>query len=123
MLIRVEPNAKLSLAEQVAAQVRGGIADGSVVAGERLPAARELAAGLGINMHTVLRAYDTLRSEGLIELRRGRGAVVLTGDPATADGSDRTIGLRAAAASLVHQARALGMSANDLATMIKGMER
>ncbi|KQO61224.1 GntR family transcriptional regulator [Curtobacterium sp. Leaf261] len=122
MLIRVEPNARVSLAEQVAAQIRGGIADGSVVAGERLPAARELAAGLGINMHTVLRAYDALRSEGLIELRRGRGAVVLAGDPA-ADGSDRTIGLRAAAAALVHQARALGMSANDLATMIKGMER
>jgi GntR family transcriptional regulator len=49
---------------------------GQLVPGDRLPAARELADSLDLNVHTVLKAYQQLRDEGLIELRRGRGAVV-----------------------------------------------
>ena len=57
--------------------MRRAIADGTLQPKERLPSAKEVAAALGINMHTVLRAYQLLRDEGLIELRKGRGAVVL----------------------------------------------
>lgn len=61
---------------QLAGQVRVAVVGGELTPGTRLPSARELAASLDINLHTVLHAYQDLRDEGLIELRRGRGAVV-----------------------------------------------
>ena len=76
MLIRLDPTRATPLFEQLAADdapVDDGGPDGG---GERLPAARDLAESLGVNMHTVLRAYGVLRDEQLIELHRGRGAVV-----------------------------------------------
>jgi GntR family transcriptional regulator len=62
------------LAGRVPLQVRAAIGDGLLVAGERLPPARELAEDIGVNVHTVLRAYGALRDAGLIELRPRRGA-------------------------------------------------
>jgi DNA-binding transcriptional regulator YhcF (GntR family) len=78
VLIRIDPTASTPLFEQLASAVRAAIVDGRVVGGERLPAARGLAATLGVNVHTVLHGYRMLRDEGLIELHRGRGAVVVT---------------------------------------------
>jgi GntR family transcriptional regulator len=58
----------------VAAEIRRAIAEGEAKPGERLPPARDLAAVLGVNHNTVLRALRDLRDEGLLEFRRGRGA-------------------------------------------------
>lgn len=78
MRIRIDPTRSTPLFEQLASAVRAAIIDGRVIGGERLPAARRLAQGLDVNVHTVLRGYRLLRDEGLIELHRGRGAVVVT---------------------------------------------
>jgi GntR family transcriptional regulator len=77
MLIRVDRRAAGPLHNQVADAVRSAVLGGDAPRGQRLPAARELASSLGISLHTVLRAYQDLRDEGLIELRRGTGAVVI----------------------------------------------
>ncbi|HYU86381.1 MAG TPA: GntR family transcriptional regulator [Kribbellaceae bacterium] len=115
MLIRVDPSSREPLAEQIAAQVRGAIAAGRLGPGDRLAPARELAEGLGVNMHTVLRAYSALRDEGLLELRRGRGATVHAA--ATPDATR----LRNLATELVTAARRLGMSTDDVVELVRSV--
>jgi GntR family transcriptional regulator len=66
------------LHDQVAADIRRAIADGEAKPGEKLPPARDLAAVLGVNTNTVLRALRLLRDEGLLEFRRGHG-ITITG--------------------------------------------
>lgn len=76
MLVTVDTTSAVPLGTQIAAGIRGCLVRGEITAGERLPSARALGASLQVNLHTVLRAYAELRDEGIIELRRGRGAVV-----------------------------------------------
>jgi DNA-binding transcriptional regulator YhcF (GntR family) len=79
VLITIDPASPQPLADQVAASVRAALASGLAAPGDRLPSARNVAATLGINLHTVLRGYQQLRDEGLVELRRGRTAVITEG--------------------------------------------
>ncbi|MGV8876733.1 MAG: GntR family transcriptional regulator [Rhodoglobus sp.] len=112
MLIRVDPASEVPLFEQLAASIRHSILQGMVTEKERLPSARELAESLGVNMHTVLRAYQELRNEGFLELRRGRGAIVCAVTPGYH-------GLTTAVATLVADARAHNISLTALTALIR----
>ena len=94
---RLDKQSPVALHDQAAAALRRAIASGEARPGERLPAAKHLAAVMGINTNTALRALRTLRDEGLLEFRRGRGVTVAGAAP------DR--------AALVEQAQALVTSA------------
>ncbi|GIF51369.1 GntR family transcriptional regulator [Asanoa ferruginea] len=113
MLFTVDHASPLALADQIAGQVRGGLARGEIEPGERLPPARDLATALEVNMHTVLRAYAQLRDEGLIDLRRGRGAVVRR------HVSAERIRLTELARAFVTEARRLGLGDDDITALIK----
>ena len=112
MLIRVDPTRDEPLFAQLAGSIRADIAAGELQPGDRLPSAREVASGLDVNLHTVLRAYQDLRDEGLVAMRRGRGAVVT-------DAAASLSALHDEIASLVSRSRALGLSADTLASLIK----
>ena len=79
-LSRVDRREPVLLHEQVAAEIRRAIADGEALPGQKIPQAKDLAAVLGVNTNTVLRALHILRDEGLLEMGRGR-AIRVAGTP------------------------------------------
>ncbi|MCS3841939.1 GntR family transcriptional regulator [Microbacterium sp. AK031] len=115
MLIRIDAESSRPLFEQVASSVRGDILAGRLSPGDRLPSAREVAEALDINLHTVLRAYQQLRDESLIDLRRGRGAMVSASAAPLAE-------LASDVAALVRRAASLGISPATLAALVTEIE-
>src|SRR5436305_11817730 len=101
----------LDLHQQVAAEIRRAISDGEAKPGERLPPAKDLAAILGVNTNTVLRALRELRDEGLLEFRRGRG-ITVTGTPEHSAVLER-------AKDLLHFARTQGYKPAELIQIIQ----
>ena len=76
MLIEIDFNSDEALYVQLQNQIIMGIATATLQEGESLPSVRQLADTVGINMHTVNKAYSILKQEGFIQLDRRRGAVV-----------------------------------------------
>jgi GntR family transcriptional regulator len=66
---------------QLIDQVRGGIASGSLIAGDQLPTVRQLAVDLAINPNTVMRAYRELELGGLLETHQGTGTFISNKKP------------------------------------------
>jgi GntR family transcriptional regulator len=101
------------LHDQVAAQIRRAIADGEARPGERLPPAHDLAAVMGVNTNTVLRAMRLLRDEGLLEFRRGHG-IHIAGTPQRSAVITR-------AHDLLQYARHNGYRPDELISIIKSL--
>lgn len=83
--VRVDTGSAVPPYEQVRGQVAELILGGHLVANDRLPAVRQLAADLGLAAGTVARAYRELESAGLISSRRGAGTRVAPGQALTAE--------------------------------------
>ena len=76
MLIEIDFNSDEALYIQLRNQIIMGIATSQLMSGDSLPSVRQLADNIGINMHTVNKAYSVLRQEGYIKLERRKGAVI-----------------------------------------------
>ena len=109
--VKLNRDGSIDLHAQVAAEIRRAIADGEAKPGERLPPAKDLAAILGVNTNTVLRALRQLRDEGLLEFRRGRG-ITITGTPEQSALIER-------AKDLLHYARTQGYKPDELIRLIQ----
>ncbi len=112
MLVTIDLRSGLPLFEQIAGSVRRGILDGKIRHGDRLPTAVDLADLLDVNRNTVLRAYQLLQEEGLVELRRRRGATV------TAK-ADTISGLGQLMKTLVAEAKGAGIGQDTLASLVR----
>jgi DNA-binding transcriptional regulator YhcF (GntR family) len=108
---QIDSAAPGALHEQIAANIRRGVADGELAGGEALPPAKELAGMLAVNPNTVLAAYRSLRSEGLLEFRRGRSVRVLADVSGLASVTD-------AARALLALGRSHGYGAPELAGLL-----
>ncbi len=76
MIIEIDFNSEEALYLQLCNQIIQGIAMDHFHEGDSLPSVRQLADTIGINMHTVNKAYTVLKQEGFVKVDRRRGAVV-----------------------------------------------
>ena len=109
--VKLDRDSALDLHEQAAAEIRRAIAEGEAKPGDRLPPAKDLAAVLGVNTNTVLRALRELRDEGLLDFRRGRGITVI--------GTPEHSAVIEQAKELLHYARTHGYKPDELIQIIE----
>ena len=76
MVLKIDFNSDEAIYIQLRNQIIMGIASEMIHEGDTLPSVRQMADHIGINMHTVNKAYSVLRQEGYVKLDRRRGAVV-----------------------------------------------
>lgn len=76
MFVSIDFNSDEAIYVQLRNQIVLGIATSEIREGDSLPSVRELADNIGINMHTVNKAYTILKQEGYVKLDRRKGAVI-----------------------------------------------
>ena len=76
MFIEIDFNSSEALYIQLRNQIIMGIATSTIREGDTLPSVRQLSENIGINMHTVNKAYSVLKQEGFLQLDRRKGAVI-----------------------------------------------
>lgn len=76
MFLRIERGSAVPVSRQMADQIRALCLAGSLQPGQLLPSVRQLARELAVNQNTVLRVYERLTAEQLLEMRHGEGTYV-----------------------------------------------
>ncbi|MFI5378152.1 MAG: GntR family transcriptional regulator [Tepidisphaerales bacterium] len=117
MFIRIDPSSGMPITRQIAEQIRTQCASGAVAPGDRLPSVRQLAQELAVNQNTVLRVYERLTVEGLLERRHGDGTYVADHLPAGQMKAQRQL-LRTEVERLVQRVQTLGLGADDLCKLV-----
>jgi GntR family transcriptional regulator len=117
MHFRLEPNSGVPLGVQIARQLRLAVASGRLGPGERLPAARDLAAELKVNFHTVRKVYGDLEQEGLVRTERGLGTFVVDHVRALDDGAVRQL-VRQHVERMLEDLAGLGLAPRAVARLV-----
>ena len=76
MFLHIERGSSTPISRQIAEQIAALCASGSLQPGDRLPSVRQLAQQVTVNQNTILRVYERLTAEGLLEMRHGDGTFV-----------------------------------------------
>ena len=109
MLLELDLGSSVPLYQQIKEAIIGMIAKGQLGQGDMLPSVRQLAEQIGVNMHTVNKAYGALRDEGYLIMSRKKGAVV----SARAADESFYLKLRASLDRLTAQARGKGLTEEE----------
>ncbi len=117
MVIAIDKGIEEPVYRQIRSQIIAAIAEGELAVGQALPSVRRLASDLGINFHTVNKAYAVLRDEGYLVLRGRSGAYVAK--PAPADGSAVSEQLADEARSLAIAFKAKGATAEQFLSCVE----
>ena len=125
MKLRIDLNSTIPAYRQITNSIRILLVNGKLAPGDRLPSARHLALDLGIHFNTVAESYRILAEEGWLDLKRRRGAVVIsrpTPRPAEHSGAGFAIRLRALVAEVQAGGTARSRIARELRTVAEGLE-
>ena len=76
MILKIDFDSEIPIYIQIKNQVIEGIAKGAIENGEELPSVRGLAEDIGVNMHTVNKAYTLLKDDGYLKIDRRKGAFI-----------------------------------------------
>ncbi|HCF96373.1 MAG: GntR family transcriptional regulator [Verrucomicrobiota bacterium] len=117
MFIRIEKGAAVPISRQIAEQIRAQCLAGQLEPGARLPSVRQLAHELAVNQNTILRVYERLAAENLLEMRHGEGTFVSASLPLH-ELATQKMKFAEEITRLIRQGFMLGFSRGDLRTMI-----
>lgn len=121
--IRIDPESGVPAVRQIVDSLRILLVEGHLVPGTMLPSVRRVAVELGVHFNTVAEAYRLLASEGWLDLKHGRGAVVLPRVAPDPTGEDRNDNFRNRLRGLVAQMRAEGISAANIADELRAFAK
>jgi DNA-binding transcriptional regulator YhcF (GntR family) len=113
VFLRIEKGSAVPITRQIADQIASLCASGSLRPGQRLTSVRELARELAVNQNTVLRVYERLSGEGLLEMRHGQGTFVAS-RATKRDLANQRARLVDELRQLARQATGLGLSSDEL---------
>ncbi|ENR1389293.1 GntR family transcriptional regulator [Listeria innocua] len=85
MLLAIDLQSDEPIYTQICNQIIEGMAKRELLPGDKLPSVRSLGADIGINFHTVNKAYQILKQEGFIQIHRQKGVVIHPDSVAKAD--------------------------------------
>lgn len=115
MVIRIDFDSNEAYYVQLCNQIIYGIANDKIKEGDNLPSVRQMAEAIGINMHTVNKAYSILKQEGYLKVDRRKGAVISV----RADKYEALEELYDEMRILLAKAACKGVSANDVHEIVK----
>lgn len=130
MFLSIDTNDRRPIYRQVADGIKTLIASGQLRDGQPLPAVRQVAMDLGVNLNTIAAAYRELQSEGLIVVKRGLGATVISRSGAAPNPKHRPAELarplRTALTELVlagmPRGQILNLVSDELKSLLKGVK-
>ena len=123
MFIRIDSSSGVPITRQIVDQIRAQCASGALRPGERLPSVRALARDVAVNQNTILRVYERLEAEGLIERRHGDGTYVGELSSSAQLKIQREL-LKGEVERMVRHARTVGVSPDEIHRIInKAFER